>query len=91
MIPQVSAVPQAPTTMPQAPIQHFVNAPFGGLVDEDYRLGRTILDEFRTNIGLSQTGTQIVPVAITPVATTPGVVPTSVVPGTGANTIRDFL
>ena len=77
-------------------MQHYVNTPFGGLVDEDYRLGRTILDEFRTNVALTQVGTQITPVAITPIVTTPivstpGLAPAVAVPNNGANALQAFL
>ena len=96
--PVVSQVPMVASTpiVSQAPMvgtnmQHFVNQPIGGvLVDEDYRLGRGILDEFRPPALQAQYGvvvpnttnvvaTTALPVASTQVLPTSAVVPASTV------------
>ena len=91
-------ISQAPTlAIPQLPEQHFVNSGTQSgfaLVDEDYRMGRGILDEFRPANIKSQYGVVVpnttgvvtasaLPVATTQVLPTSAVIPTSaVVPST---------
>ena len=70
------------------------------LVDEDYRLGRGILDDFRPNAYKTQVGivgnttTNIITSSTLPVTSTP-VVTSTVVPTTAnvgnANVLKDFL
>ena len=116
--PIVSQVPVAATTpivsqvqVAQAPLvapanQHFTNQPLTGtLVDEDYRLGRGILDDFRPSAIQSQYGvsnvvnTSAYPVNVNttaPVLSTSAVIPNTVNPTViastgGANTLKEFL
>ena len=70
------------------------------LVDEDYRLGRGILDDFRPNAYKTQVGivgnttTNIITSSTLPVTSTP-VVTSTVIPTTAnvgnANVLKDFL
>ena len=82
--------------------QHFTtqSTGFNILVDEDYRLGKGILDDFRPNAYKTQIGvvgnttTNVVtssalPNVSVPFASTPGVSVTS--PVAGANALKDFL
>ena len=100
--PLVSQVPMVQTTpvVSQVPMvaandQHYANQVISGtLVDEDYRLGRGILDEFRPPALQAQYGVVVpnttgvvtasaLPVATTQVLPTSAVIPTSaVVPST---------
>ena len=104
MVSQVPVVPQAPMTSTNN--QHFTNVPVSGtLVDEDYRLGRGILDEFRPAALQSQYGvtnvmsTSVMPVNITttPAIATSSVIPTTTVnptvmaPAGGLKTLNEFL
>ena len=97
--PIVSQVPMASPQPMMIDNSHFANNSVGTLVDEDYRLGRGILDEFRpapikASMGLG--GNMVVntampvatttPLVSTPVVSTPAVVPTG-----GANVLKDFL
>ena len=90
-------VSQVPITVPQPMIannSHFANNSVGTLVDEDYRMGRGILDEFRPEpikaslgLGVNTVVNSAMPVATsTPVVSTPAVVPTG-----GANVLKEFL
>ena len=92
---------QVPMTVPQPMMtgSHYGTDTTGTLVDEDYRMGRGILDEFRpepikASLGLG--GNIVVntampvatstPLVSTPVVSTPAVLPTG-----GANVLKDFL
>ena len=98
-------VSQVPMTVPQPMMtteNHFGTGSVGTLVDEDYRLGRGILDEFRpepikASMGLVPnvvvnstipvaTTTPLVSTPVPVVSTTPAVLPTN-----GANVLKDFL
>ena len=101
-IPQVQSV--VPGVVPEQ--QHYTTqTTLNTLVDEDYRLGRGILDDFRPNAYKTQIGvvgnttTNVItsttlPVNITPVVSTP-MVSTPVVSAApnmgGANTLKEFL
>ena len=109
--PIVSQVPVAATTpiVSQVPMvapqpmmtdnSHFANNQYGTLVDEDYRLGRGILDEFRPapikaslGLGVNTVVNTAMPVATTtPLVSTPVVSTPAVVPTGGANVLKDFL
>ena len=117
-VPVVSQVPitttapvvsQVQTVVPTiAQDQHYATqTTLNTLVDEDYRLGRGILDDFRPNAYRSQVGvvgnttTNIITSSTLPVNTTPVVATTPVVTSTpvvtttanvpGANPLKDFL
>ena len=106
-VPVVSQVPMVTAPQPGASVvpnvivnSHFTNqTQVGTLVEEDYRMGRGILDEFRPDVfkiqlGLIPNNTNVVtttatsiPVATTQlVSTTPAVVPTG-----SANLLKEFL
>ncbi len=106
-VPVVSQVPMVTAPQPVASAvpnvivnSHFTNqTQVGTLVEEDYRMGRGILDEFRPDVfkiqlGLIPNNTNVVtttatsiPVATTQlVSTTPAVVPTG-----SANLLKEFL
>ena len=95
-------VSQVPMTVPQPMIannSHFANNSVGTLVDEDYRLGRGILDEFRPEpikaslgLGVNTVVNSAMPVATsTPLVSTPVVSTPAVVPTGGANVLKEFL
>ena len=102
--PQLSQVPvqQVQTVVPTLnPEQHYTTqTTLNTLVDEDYRLGRGILDDFRPNAYKTQIGvvgnttTNVItsttlPVNTTPTFSTPVV---SAAPNmAGANTLKEFL
>ena len=95
-------VSQVPMTVPQPMMtanSHFADNSVGTLVDEDYRMGRGILDEFRpvpikASMGLGGNivvnsavpVTTSTPLVSKPVVSTPAVVPTG-----GANVLKEFL
>ena len=93
-------ISQAPTlAIPQLPEQHFVNSVSQSgfaLVDEDYRMGRGILDEFRpanikSQLGIvgnttTATGVSGLPNVSTPIVSTPAFVPNN-----GASNLKEFL
>ena len=95
-------VSQVPMTVPQPMMtanSHFADNSVCTLVDEDYRMGRGILDEFRpapikASMGLGGNivvnsavpVTTSTPLVSTPVVSTPAVVPTG-----GANVLKEFL
>ena len=101
-------VSQAPVVTPGVqPIQSVIpnqnyatQTTLNTLVDEDYRLGRGILDDFRPNAYKTQVGivgnttTNIITSSTLPVTSTP-VVTSTVVPTTAnvgnANVLKDFL
>ena len=98
VVSQVPAVAQQPiqvSSVVPAGVQnpHFITTGTGAatLVDEDYRLGRGILDDFRPNAYKTQIGvvgktTTNVVTSSTPVVSTP------VVNATGSSaTLKDFL
>ena len=107
VVSQVPAVAQQPiqvSSVVPAGVQnpHFITTGTGSvtLVDEDYRLGRGILDDFRPNAYKTQVGivgntpTNIItsttlPVTSTQVVTTPVV--NSTVNASGADTLKEFL
>ena len=102
--PQLSQVPvqQVQTVVPTLnPEQHYTTqTTLNTLVDEDYRLGRGILDDFRPNAYKTQIGvvgnttTNVITSTTLPVNTTP-MVSTPVVSAApnmaGANTLKEFL
>ncbi len=103
--PVVSQVPVvAPGVQPVqsvVPNQHYTTqTTLNTLVDEDYRLGRGILDDFRPNAYKTQVGivgnttTNVITSSTLPVSSTP-VVTSTVVPTTAnvgnANVLKDFL
>ena len=102
--PQLSQVPvqQVHTVVPTSnPEQHYTTqTTLNTLVDEDYRLGRGILDDFRPNAYKTQIGvvgnttTNVITSTTLPVNTTP-MVSTPVVSAApnmaGANTLKEFL
>ena len=102
--PQLSQVPvqQVHTVVPTLnPEQHYTTqTTLNTLVDEDYRLGRGILDDFRPNAYKTQIGvvgnttTNVITSTTLPVNTTP-MVSTPVVSAApnmaGANTLKEFL
>ena len=120
-VPMVSQVPITTTTPVQPVVSqvqsvvpniaqdpHFATqTTLNTLVDEDYRLGRGILDDFRPNAYKSQVGivgnttTNVITSSTLPVNTTPVVAATPVVTSTpvvttnanvtGANQLKDFL
>ena len=93
-------ISQAPIlAIPQMPEQHFVNSGTQSgftLVDEDYRMGRGILDEFRpanikSQLGIvgnttTATGVSGLPNVSTPIVSTPAFVPNN-----GASNLKEFL
>ena len=83
------------------PNQHYTTqTTLNTLVDEDYRLGRGILDDFRPNAYKTQVGivgnttTNVITSSTLPVTSTP-IVTSTVVPTTvnvgNANVLKDFL
>ena len=102
--PMVSQVPTVTVPQPVTSVvpnalvnSHFTNQlQVGTLVDEDYRMGRGILDEFRPDvykaqIGLIPNNTNVVTTSI-PVTTSPIVSTTPAVVQTGnANILKEFL
>ena len=120
-VPMVSQVPITTTTPVQPVVSqvqsvvpniaqdpHFATqTTLNTLVDEDYRLGRGILDDFRPNAYKSQVGivgnttTNVITSSTLPVNTTPVVAATPIVTSTpvvttnvnvtGANQLKDFL
>ena len=109
VVPQLSQVPvqQVQSVVPAInPEQHYTTqTTLNTLVDEDYRLGRGILDDFRPNAYKTQIGvvgnttTNVItsttlPINTTPVVSTP-MVSTPVVSAapnmSGANTLKEFL
>ena len=120
-VPMVSQVPITTTTPVQPVVSqvqsvvpniaqdpHFATqTTLNTLVDEDYRLGRGILDDFRPNAYKSQVGivgnttTNVITSSTLPINTTPVVAATPVVTSTpvvttnanvtGANQLKDFL
>ena len=102
--PQLSQVPvqQVQPVVPTLnPEQHYTTqTTLNTLVDEDYRLGRGILDDFRPNAYKTQIGvvgnttTNVITSTTLPVNTTP-MVSTPVVSAApnmaGANTLKEFL
>ena len=102
--PQLSQVPvqQVHTAVPTLnPEQHYTTqTTLNTLVDEDYRLGRGILDDFRPNAYKTQIGvvgnttTNVITSTTLPINTTP-MVSTPVVSAApnmaGANTLKEFL
>ena len=97
--PIVSQVPMAVPQPMMADNSHFGNTTVGTLVDEDYRLGRGILDEFRPapiNASLGLGGNMVVNTAMpvtasTPLVSTPAVSTPAVLPTGGANVLKEFL
>ena len=103
--PMVSQVPTVTVPQPVTSVvpnalvnSHFTNQlQVGTLVDEDYRMGRGILDEFRPDvykaqIGLIPNNTNVVTTTSIPVTTTPIVSTTPAVVQTGnANILKEFL
>ena len=107
VVSQVPAVAQQPiqvSSVVPAGVQnpHFITTGTGAatLVDEDYRLGRGILDDFRPNAYKTQVGivgnttTNVITSSTLPVTSTP-IVTSTVVPTTvnvgNANVLKDFL
>ena len=103
--PIVSQVPMATAPQPMVSALPTVGGSHYGttdnfqtLVDEDYRMGRGILDEFRpaqfkAQLGLVGNNTVVnsaVPVTSTPLVSTP-VATSTVVPTGGANVLKEFL
>ena len=102
--PIVSQVPMATAPQPMVSAlptvggSHYGTTNIQTLVDEDYRMGRGILDEFRpaqfkAQLGLVGNNTvvnSVVPVTSTPVVSTP-VATSAVVPTGGANVLKEFL
>ena len=102
--PIVSKVPVATAPQPMVsalpPVtgSHFGTDNYQTLVDEDYRMGRGILDEFRPTQYLAQLGlvanntvvNSTVPVTAAPLVSTP-VATSAVVPTGGANVLKEFL
>ena len=97
-VPMVSTVPQQVQQV--IPVQNYTTqTTLNTLVDEDYRLGRGILDDFRPNAYKAQVGlvgnttTNIITSSTLPIANTQVV--TTPVAGTinvnGANTLKEFL
>ena len=95
-------VSQVPMAVPQPMIannSHFANNSVGTLVDEDYRMGRGILDEFRPEpikaslgLGVNTVVNSAMPVSTsTPLVSTPVVSTPAVVPTGGANVLKEFL
>ena len=100
-------VSQVPMTVPQPMMtanSHFADNSVGTLVDEDYRLGRGILDEFRpaqinaslgilpsTAINTTTTIANTTPLVSTPLVSTPAVTTPVTLPTGGANVLKDFL
>ena len=83
------------------PNQHYTTqTTLNTLVDEDYRLGRGILDDFRPNAYKTQVGivgnttTNVITSSTLPITSTP-IVTSTVVPTTvnvgNANVLKDFL
>ena len=100
-------ISQAPMAVPQQVMttnSHFGTATVGTLVDEDYRLGRGILDEFRpaqinaslgilpsTAINTTTTIANTTPLVSTPLVSTPAVTTPVTLPTGGANVLKEFL
>ena len=95
-----NAIPQVQSVVPTiVQDQHYTTqTTLNTLVDEDYRLGRGILDDFRPNAYRTQIGvvgntttnvitSSTLPINSTPVVSTPLVASTNV----GANNLKDFL
>ena len=94
-VPIVSSIPQQVQTV--IPTQHYTTqTTLNTLVDEDYRLGRGILDDFRPNAYKAQVGlvgnttTNIITSSTLPIANVSTPV-TSAINTNGANVLKEFL